>query len=71
MPYVESIKVFCRVVELGFITSGGRDLRPEWPYFLGQVCNFLKLHQIYVHAAFRIAACSKHDASGVRLSCAV
>ncbi len=27
MPYVESIKVFCRVVELGSITSGGRDLR--------------------------------------------
>lgn len=27
MPYIESIKVFCRVVELGSITSGGRDLR--------------------------------------------
>lgn len=27
MPYVESIKVFCRVVELGSITAGGRDLR--------------------------------------------
>ncbi|MBU2981295.1 LysR family transcriptional regulator [Lentibacter algarum] len=27
MPYVESIKVFVRVVELGSITSGGRDLR--------------------------------------------
>ena len=27
MPYVESIKVFCRVVELGSITSGGRDMR--------------------------------------------
>lgn len=27
MPYIESIKVFCRVVELGSITSGGRDMR--------------------------------------------
>lgn len=27
MPYVESIKVFVRVVELGSITAGGRDLR--------------------------------------------
>lgn len=27
MPYVESIKVFLRVVELGSITAGGRDLR--------------------------------------------
>ncbi len=27
MPYLESIKVFVRVVELGSITSGGRDLR--------------------------------------------
>lgn len=27
LPYVESIKVFCRVVELGSITAGGRDLR--------------------------------------------
>lgn len=27
MPYLESIKVFIRVVELGSITSGGRDLR--------------------------------------------
>ncbi len=27
MPYLESIKVFMRVVELGSITSGGRDLR--------------------------------------------
>ncbi|MEQ9694757.1 LysR family transcriptional regulator [Shimia sp. SDUM112013] len=27
MAYLESIRVFCRVVELGSITSGGRDLR--------------------------------------------
>lgn len=27
MPYLESLKVFVRVVELGSITSGGRDLR--------------------------------------------
>jgi DNA-binding transcriptional LysR family regulator len=27
MPYLESIRVFLRVVELGSITSGGRDLR--------------------------------------------
>lgn len=27
MPYVESLRVFVRVVELGSITSGGRDLR--------------------------------------------
>jgi DNA-binding transcriptional LysR family regulator len=27
MPYVESLKVFVRVVELGSITAGGRDLR--------------------------------------------
>jgi DNA-binding transcriptional LysR family regulator len=27
MPYIESIKVFVRVVELGSITSGGRDQR--------------------------------------------
>lgn len=27
MPYLESIQVFVRVVELGSITSGGRDLR--------------------------------------------
>lgn len=27
MAYVESLRVFCRVVELGSITSGGRDLR--------------------------------------------
>ena len=27
MPYIESLKVFVRVVELGSITSGGRDLR--------------------------------------------
>ncbi|AUM73825.1 LysR family transcriptional regulator [Paracoccus jeotgali] len=27
MPYIESLRVFCRVVELGSITSGGRDLR--------------------------------------------
>jgi DNA-binding transcriptional LysR family regulator len=27
MPYLESIKVFVRVVELGSITAGGRDLR--------------------------------------------
>ncbi len=27
MPYVESLRVFTRVVELGSITSGGRDLR--------------------------------------------
>lgn len=27
MPYLESIKVFVRVIELGSITSGGRDLR--------------------------------------------
>ncbi|WP_371223189.1 LysR family transcriptional regulator [Roseovarius sp. 2305UL8-3] len=27
MPYIESLKVFVRVVELGSITAGGRDLR--------------------------------------------
>lgn len=27
MSYIESLKVFVRVVELGSITSGGRDLR--------------------------------------------
>lgn len=27
MPYIESLKVFTRIVELGSITSGGRDLR--------------------------------------------
>ncbi|MCT4656985.1 MAG: LysR family transcriptional regulator [Cohaesibacter sp.] len=27
MPYIDSLKVFVRVVELGSITSGGRDLR--------------------------------------------
>ncbi|MEP2534141.1 LysR family transcriptional regulator [Shimia sp.] len=27
MPYLESLKVFVRVVELGSITSGGRDMR--------------------------------------------
>ncbi len=27
MPYLESLRVFCRVMELGSITSGGRDLR--------------------------------------------
>jgi DNA-binding transcriptional LysR family regulator len=27
MAYMESLRVFCRVVELGSITSGGRDLR--------------------------------------------
>lgn len=27
MAYIESLRVFCRVVELGSITSGGRDLR--------------------------------------------
>lgn len=27
MPYVESLRVFARVIELGSITSGGRDLR--------------------------------------------
>ncbi len=27
MSYVESLRVFARVVELGSITSGGRDLR--------------------------------------------
>ncbi|WP_424980479.1 LysR substrate-binding domain-containing protein [Leisingera sp. S232] len=27
MSYLESLRVFCRVVELGSITSGGRDLR--------------------------------------------
>ena len=27
MPYIESLQVFVRVVELGSITSGGRDLR--------------------------------------------
>lgn len=27
MPYIESLRVFVRVVELGSITSGGRDLR--------------------------------------------
>ncbi|MHA6346304.1 LysR family transcriptional regulator [Roseivivax sp. CAU 1761] len=27
MPYVESLRVFARVVELGSITAGGRDLR--------------------------------------------
>ncbi|WP_137701335.1 LysR family transcriptional regulator [Marimonas lutisalis] len=27
MPYVESLKVFVRVVELGSITAGGRDMR--------------------------------------------
>ena len=27
MPYIESLRVFARVVELGSITSGGRDLR--------------------------------------------
>ena len=27
MPYLESLRVFVRVVELGSITSGGRDLR--------------------------------------------
>ena len=27
MPYVESLRVFVRIVELGSITSGGRDLR--------------------------------------------
>ena len=27
LPYIESLKVFIRVVELGSITSGGRDLR--------------------------------------------
>ncbi|MDE0589431.1 LysR family transcriptional regulator [Halocynthiibacter sp. C4] len=27
MAYLESLRVFCRVVELGSITSGGRDLR--------------------------------------------
>ena len=27
MAYLESLRVFCRVVELGSITAGGRDLR--------------------------------------------
>lgn len=27
MPYIDSLRVFARVVELGSITSGGRDLR--------------------------------------------
>jgi len=27
MPYLESLRVFCRVMELGSITSGGRDMR--------------------------------------------
>ncbi|MGY9010969.1 MAG: LysR family transcriptional regulator, partial [Rhodobacterales bacterium] len=27
MAYLESVRVFVRVVELGTITSGGRDLR--------------------------------------------
>ncbi|MFD1157514.1 LysR family transcriptional regulator [Roseovarius aestuarii] len=27
MPYIESLRVFARVIELGSITSGGRDLR--------------------------------------------
>ncbi len=27
MPYLESLRVFVRVVELGSITAGGRDLR--------------------------------------------
>ncbi|PIV77464.1 MAG: LysR family transcriptional regulator, partial [Rhodobacteraceae bacterium CG17_big_fil_post_rev_8_21_14_2_50_63_15] len=27
MQYIESLRVFTRVVELGSITSGGRDLR--------------------------------------------
>jgi hypothetical protein len=27
MAYVESLRVFARIIELGSITSGGRDLR--------------------------------------------
>ncbi|AWX94172.1 hypothetical protein DPM13_18020 [Paracoccus mutanolyticus] len=27
MPYLESLRVFVRVIELGSITAGGRDLR--------------------------------------------
>ena len=27
MPYIESLRVFARIIELGSITSGGRDLR--------------------------------------------
>ncbi|WP_183073587.1 helix-turn-helix domain-containing protein, partial [Roseinatronobacter ekhonensis] len=42
----------------------------KWSCFLGQVCGLSKMHQIYVHAAFRISACSKYAASGVRLSSA-
>ena len=43
----------------------------KWSCFLGQVCGLAKMHQVSVHAAFRVSALPKYSASGVRLSRAV
>ena len=48
-----------------------KDRRLKWSCFFGQVCGLAKMYLFYVHAAFRISACSKYAASGVRLSRAV
>ena len=45
MSYLESLRVFTRVVELGSITSGGRDLRltPAVAKLLQIAVSFMKL----------------------------
>ena len=43
----------------------------KWSCFSGQVYGSAKMHLVYVHAAFRVSACWKYAASGVRLSRAV
>ena len=43
----------------------------KWSCFIGQFCGLSKMHQICVHAAFRVPALPKYALSGVRLSRAV
>ena len=38
MAYLDNIKVFVRVFELGSLSSAGRDQRSR-PYGFGRICN--------------------------------
>jgi hypothetical protein len=43
----------------------------KWSRFLWQVFALFEMHQVSVHAAFRVSALPKYALSGVRLSRAV
>ena len=53
------------------LAGGDASVGLKWSCFSVQVYGLAKMHLVYDHAAFRVSACWKYAASGVRLSRAV